>query len=370
MEYHAHPTSEIHDVLFSGFGKRMQSLMDIITTAGQDAENNPCKKEEDICCKILDGEIIADEYFIMIRELDPGDDPHDQTAWVKANPILQSDNEYSRELFNQIKREHDLAYGSGDPSKIREFLTKRCDLWQTDAENKYFSGIMDRWKALAVSRAEFLDIVRDRECYTGLDLSKSIDLTATGFVFALDDGRFAISAHGFIPENTATKHEHSDRVPYRHWAKDGWCTLTEGDVTDDRFIKGFIHDSEFDHWWKVKEICFDPYGARQFANDMTDEGYTCVEIRQGVVSLSEATKKFRELVLQDKIVHDGSPLLTWALSNAVEVVDNNGNIKLSKKHKDDSQRIDPIAAVINAMVRALLAEDNTSVYEKRGMRSL
>jgi phage terminase large subunit-like protein len=66
------------------------------------------------------------------------------------------------------------------------------------------------------------------------------------------------------------------------------------------------------------------------------------------------------MVLQGRIVHDGSPLLTWCLSNAIEVRDNNGNIKLSKKHKDDSQRIDLAAAIINALVRALANEDTVS----------
>jgi phage terminase large subunit-like protein len=369
-EYHAHPTSEIHDVLFSGFGKRMQSLMDIITTAGADAENSPAKKEYDLCCKILDGEIIADDYFIMIREIGKDEDPHDETVWIKANPILQSDNEYSRELFAQIKREHDLAYGSGDPAKIREFLIKRCDRWVTDSENKYMSECMDKWKALAVSRKEFLAMVRGLECFNGLDLSKTTDLTADGFVFPLEDGRYAVTAHGFMPQERAAQHEHSDRIPYRAWAEEGWCTLTEGAVTDYRYIKSFIHDKEFDEQWKIKEVCYDPYNASHFTQDLEAEGYTRVEIRQGMQTLSEPTKKFRELVLQGKIIHDGSPLLTWCLSNAIEVSDNNGNIKLSKKHKDDSQRIDLIAAVLNAMVRALVNVDDTPIYEKRGMRSL
>jgi phage terminase large subunit-like protein len=216
---------------------------------------------------------------------------------------------------------------------------------------------MEKWKALAKTRSEFEDIVAGKEVYAGLDLSKCVDLTADGFVFVLGEGRFAVCAHGFIPENTATKHEHGDRVPYKDWAKDGWCSLTEGDVTDDRFIKEHIKDAESDKGWKIKEICYDPYGARQFANDMTQAGYTCVETRQGVQTLSEPTKKFRELVLQGLIVHDGSPLLTWCVSNAVEVTDNNGNIKLSKKHKDDSQRIDLLAAIINAMTRAMLNEE-------------
>lgn len=358
-EYHAHPTSEIHDVLYSSFGKRMQSLMDIITTAGADAENSPCKKEYDICCKILDGEIPAEDYFIMIREIDADDDPHDEKCWVKANPILQSDNEYSKELYQQIKSEHDLAYESGDPSKIREFLIKRMNRWQADSENKYASGWLDKWKQLAVSRETFLELTKNKAGWVGLDLSKTTDLTADAFVTWLDDGCLAVTAHGYMPEDRAKQHEHSDRVPYKQWAKEGWCTLTEGSVTDYRYIKNRLHANELNNGWIYKEFCYDPYNATHFTQDLVNDGYSeeqMVEIRQGVQTLSEPTKKLRELALQGKIVHDGNPLLTWCLSNAIEVSDNNGNIKLSKKHKDDSQRIDLLAAVINAMVRALTNE--------------
>jgi phage terminase large subunit-like protein len=369
-EYHAHPTSLVKDITSSGKGKRSQCLELIITTAGEDAENKPCRVEDDIVKSILQGTFPNDTYFGVIREIDDDDDPHDERLWIKANPLFQNKNEYSNELFDTIKNEHDLAFGSGDNSKKRQWMIKRVNRWQVDAENKYFSGCLDKWKALGVSRSEFLELTHNRECYGGCDLSKCVDLTAAGFVFCLDDGRYAISAHGFIPENTAQKHEHGDRVPYKVWAKEGWCSLTEGDVTDDRFLKQYIHDMELDNKWKIKELCYDPYGARQFANIMNGDGYSCIETRQGVQTLSEPTKKFRELVLQDRIVHDGSPLLTWCLSNAIEVCDNNGNIKLSKKHKDDSQRIDLIAAVINAMTRAMINEDVSYVYENRGVRSL
>ncbi|MDR3591572.1 MAG: terminase large subunit [Negativicutes bacterium] len=369
-EYHAHSTSEIHDVLWSGFGKRAQSLMEIITTAGNDAENNPCKLEYDLCVKIMDGEIIDETYFVMIRELDKEDSPHDLAVLVKANPILQEDNEYSRGLLEQIKIEHDSAFGSGDPSKIREFLTKRCDLWQASSDDKYMDGLMDLWKELAIPRQEFVELIRGRECLNGDDLSKRIDLTATGFVIPLDDGRIAVTAHGFIPEETVKQHEHGDRVPYRHWANDKWCTITDGGVTDYDYIQTHIHDRETDDQLKILEVCCDPYNATQFMTNMVKDGYVGVEIRQGVLTLSEPTKRFRELVIQRKIVHDGSPLLTWCLSNAVVVHDNNGNIKLSKKHKDDSQRIDLIAAIINAMVRLpAIGENGPSVYEERGVMS-
>lgn len=371
-EYHAHPTSLVKDITSSGKGKRSQCLEFIITTAGEDAENKPCKIEDDIVKKILSGEINNDHYFGTIREIDDTDDPHDEKLWIKSNPIFQNPNSYSNEIFDTIKSEHDLAFGSGDNSKIRQWMIKRVNRWQSESEAKYFSGCMDKWKALAVSRDEFYKLVHGRECFVGVDMSKCIDLTADANVFNLDDGRIAVTAHGYMPENTAAKHEHSDRVPYKDWAKDGWCDLTPGDVTDDRYIKQHIHDVELDHEWKIKEICYDPYNSRQLANDLGEEGegYTCVEVRQGVQSLSEPTKRFRELVLQGKIVHDGNPLLTWCISNALEIADNNGNIKLSKKHKDDSQRIDLLAAVINAMSRAIVAIDNDPVYNQRGMRSL
>lgn len=34
-EYHAHPTSEIYEIGVDSFGKRPQSLLDVITTAGR-----------------------------------------------------------------------------------------------------------------------------------------------------------------------------------------------------------------------------------------------------------------------------------------------------------------------------------------------
>lgn len=363
-EYHAHPTSEIVDVLFSGFGKRLQSLMMIITTAGKDAENNPCKKERDMLEKMLRGEIpMIESYFAMIRTLDKDDDPHDETVWVKPNPILQEDNEYSRELLQQIRMEHDTAFNSGDPAKIREWLTKRVNLWQADSEEKYMAGIMDKWKDLAVSRKEFLELIRGLEGWAGIDMSKRIDLTAAAHVFWLPDGRLAVTAHGFMPEETATKHEHTDRVPYKHWAKEGWCTLTPGAVTDYRYIANHLDEFEFDNGVTILEECYDGHQAWHFMQEREAAGKTVVEIRQGVQTLSEPTKYFRELVLQGRVVHDGNPLLDWCLSNAVEIVDSNGNIKLSKKHKDDTQRIDLLAAVINAMVRAMVNERPPDVSE-------
>lgn len=365
-EWHAHPTSAVRDVAVSSKGKKRQCLEYIITTAGTDAENKPCFKDDIFFKRILSSEVMQDDTFIMIREIDDDDNPHNIDCWVKANPFFRAMGDYAKTLFEEVQSEHDTAFNSGDPAKIREFMIKRMNRWQADSEDKYMSGCMDIWKSLAVPRDEFYRLTCGAKGFRGIDLSKTTDLTADAFVCWLEDGRLAISAHGFVPEESATRHEHTDRVPYKEWARDKWCTLTPGAVTDYNYIKTRIHDTESDYGWKANEVCYDPYNATHFMQEMESEGYIPVEIRQGVQTLSAPTKKLRELILQRKIVHDGSPLLTWCLSNAIEVTDNNGNIKLSKKHKDDSQRIDLAAAVINALVRALVHEVDINKIIKSG----
>jgi phage terminase large subunit-like protein len=356
-EYHDHVTSEVKDKTSSGKGKRRQCLEFIITTAGEDAENKPCKKEDDIVKKILNEEFSDETYFGVIREIDDGDDPHDEKNWVKANPMFQNRNAYSNILYDQVKSEHDLAFGSGDNSKIRQWMIKRVNRWQEDSEHKYMSGHMDRFKSLATPRKKFLELTRGLDCFTGLDLSTRQDLTADAQVFRLPDGVYAGCAHGYMPEEQATRHEHSDRIPYKDWAKEGWCTITEGNVTDYRFIKSNLAHRRKDYGWNYLEFCHDPFNASHFIQDLEADGYKrdqMVEVRQGAITLSEPTKFFRELVLQGKFIHDGSPLLTWCVSNAYEIIDSNGNIKLSKKNKDAKQRIDLLAAIINALSRAMV----------------
>lgn len=370
-EYHAHPSSEIVDVLKSGFGKRYQSLMIIISTAGKDAENNPCKKEYESACKLLRGEMQDESYFAMIREMEDGDDVSSPACWVKANPILQHENEYSQNLMKEIKDEYNRAYGSGDPDKVREFLTKRCNLWQQDSEAKYLSSDQLKiWKELAVSREDFLQLIKNREHLAGYDLSKKIDLTAYGGACNLPDGRVAVWAHGFIPEDAVEQHRKSDRVPYQEWIKGGWVTETDGAVVDYNSITEYVDGFIKKQGRKPKEDCFDPFNATFYMTELQKkEGRTPVEVRQTTLNLSEATNWLRELIVSRKVVHDGNPLLTWALGNAYAYTDSNENIKLSKKNKDDTQRIDPAAALINALSRLPKSKPKRSKYEDADLQT-
>jgi len=356
-EYHEHKTSAMYEVGQSSMGKRAQSLMIIITTAGKNAENSPCKKEYDLCCKILDGKIIAEDYFVIIRQLDKDDNPHDFNNLVKANPILQEPTEYSKILLQEIIDEHNLAYGSGDPAKIREWLMKRCDLWQEGSSDKYMDGCMEKWKEGKVSREEFEELTNGMPCLVGADLSKRIDLTGQDFLFQLNDGRYALKARGFIPETAVTRHEHSDRVPYQDWCNKDYCTATPGDVVDYNYLISNAQQEKSDNHIQVLEWCIDAALATQMENTLQAQGETVTEVRQNIMTLSEPTKTFRELVMQGKLIHEENECLDWCVNNAYQYSDGNENIRLSKKNKDDSQRIDLLAGAINCMARIVVFDE-------------
>lgn len=286
----------------------------------------------------------------MICELDKVDDIKDERNWIKANPIVATYEEGMNFLRSELQTALDV------PEKMRSFLTKNMNIWVDQKDNGYIP--LDKWRACAASKKIDLDV---RECYIGVDLSKKIDLTSISGVVPLGDGRFYVWSHSFIPEDTLAEKRRTDKVPYDLWVEQGWITVTPGAVVDYHFIQSYIKKLADDKLWDIKEICYDPYNATHFAQEMEAEGYTMVEIRQGIRTLSEPTKFFRELVFSGKIVHDDNPVMNWAVGNAVVRQDHNENIMLDKDKTTD--RIDPLAAAINAMTRAMTRIETVDINE-------
>lgn len=362
-EYHAHPTDEILEVINTGMVARRQPLLFIITTAGNNF-GGPCYRVEyPLVEKILNPALDFDvvDYFCMVNELDRDDegtlmdDVKNEECWIKANPIAAA---YPEGLANIRSK---LASALESPEKMESFLTKNMDLWVNQSAMSYID--MAKWK----ERGAITELPVDPygyDVYVGVDLSRRIDLTAAALVMPLDDDgttKYLVRAHGFIPEETIAAHEKTDKIPYRAWAHAGYLTITPGDVVDYRFISTWIREQVDTLGVNLREVCYDPYNATHFAQELDAQGIMTVEVRQGMRTLSEPTKAFREEAYRDNILHEANPLLDWAISNAVTKRDHNENIMLDKEKS--TNRIDPIAAVINAFSRAhVMAEEDLSDY--------
>ena len=340
-EYHVHETSEIYDVLESGTGARREPLIIIITTAGFNL-SAPCVDVYGYCARLLDpaDDLENDEYFALIYEMDKGDDIKDESNWIKANPIVCTYPEGFDGIRSALKTALEI------PSEMRNFLTKRMNMWVDMAEDGYLD--LAKWNKQESSKEEVDDILDNGSVYIGVDLAATTDLTSVALV-GVNGGKFAVRQHSFVPSEKFRERMNRDKVRYDVFRDEGYMTLTDGDVVDYDVIKNHIADlcNQYD----VKEILYDPWNATHLVTQLTNEGYPMIEMPQRITTLSDPTKQFRAKVYEGKIIHEGDGLLKWAVSNAVTRSDANENVILDKAKARD--RIDPIAAAINGFARCM-----------------
>src|SRR5207245_9167267 len=66
-------------------------------------------------------------------------------------------------------------------------------------------------------------------------------------------------------------------------------------------------------------FCYDPWGFREAANVLLDEGLAMIEVPQTNERLGPATRAFYDAVLDRRIAHDGDPTLAAHLRNVAAI---------------------------------------------------
>jgi phage terminase large subunit-like protein len=349
-ELHVLPDRELFNVLTSGFGARREPLTLMITTAGHD-RHSLCYEQWDYARKVRDG-IIEDPTFLpVLYEAAPEDDWTDEKVWRKCMPAL---GDYCSIEFirDECRRAKEL------PVYENTFRQLYLNQWTAQAV-RWLS--MDKWRACGGPVDE--DALRGQPCYAGLDLSTTTDLSALVLAFPASDGGYDVLTHAWVPEEAAEIRERRDKVPYRQWAKQGFLTLTPGPTVDYSYIESFILQTC--EQYQVKRLFADPYNATQLCQSLLGQGVPVEFLRQGFMSLSGPTKEFERLVLAGKLRHGDHPVLAWCADNVVVEVDAAGNIKPSKRKS--TERIDCVAALVNALGAAMAEREEASVYESRGL---
>ena len=343
-EYHTHPDDDIVDVQRTGMMARANPQIVYITTAGFDI-NSPCKTYYNYASRIINpnDDTENDNIFVAIYEIDEGDDIKDESVWAKSNPLIST----YPEGMNSLRA--DLKMALDQPEKMRSFLTKNMNLWIDSKEDGYIE--LSKWNKAEVDVSEVPSFLEGANLYVGLDLSLSVDLTSIGWV-AVKEGKFMVGQHSFMPSGKFKERMSRDKVRFDIFEQRGELTQTPGDVVDYHYVRQWVVDFCAKH--NVIQIGYDKWNANMLAQGLLNDGYPMVEIPQSLTQLSEPTKRFREYLYDDKIMHADDKLLKWAISNAVLKSDQQENVMIGKQVSRD--RIDPIAAVINAFARAMYDE--------------
>jgi phage terminase large subunit-like protein len=325
-EFHVQKNRDLIDVLESGMGARAEPLVVYITTAGME-RIGPCYEEWQRALKVRDG-IISDPTFLPCIYAAPDDaDPFSEETWTIASP------NYGVTIRKEfMEREAMLAKES--VAEEVKFRTLYLNQWVSNGANKFFRT--GQWEACNSP----LRPTEGRPCYCGLDLSSTSDTTAFCAIWPDEDGSFDVFAHLFIPDEGADR----DEAPYRQWAKDGFVTLTDGNVTDYDVVRDYVLSFCEKNW--VKSVAIDRWNATHLTTQLVNEGVDVKPYGQGYASLSAPTKLLETLVLGQKIRHAGNPPLALHISNMQVKQDDAGNIKPTKSHSHATGRIDAAVALI------------------------
>ena len=351
-EIHNQPNRKLYDVLTKGSSDaRSNPLHCIITTAGTD-RNSICYELHTKALDILKGRRIDPSFYPVVYSLEDDMDWEDEANWYKVNPSLgyTITIDRMRDAFREAKQ---------NPADEVTFRWLRLNQWVSSTS----AWIPDQIYMRGNTPID-MEALKGRDCYGGLDLSSTGDITAFVLVFPprTEDEKYIVLPFFWIPEDTIPIRVRRASVPYDVWKQQGYLLATEGNVIHYGFIEKFIED--LGKQYHILEIAFDRWGATQMVQDLEGMGFTVVPFGQGFKDMSPPTKEFYKLLMEGKIIHGGNPVLRWMAGNVVVDRDPAENIKPTKAKSPE--KIDGIVATIMALDRCIRNQGQQgSVYDER-----
>ena len=354
-ELHIHRTPDLVETLETGTGSREQPLICFITTADAGKPNTIYARKRKQIEQLARNVFKDPTTFGVIFAVPAAADPFKEATWKAANPgyPISPTQGYLESAANRAKN---------SPAELAAF--KRLHLGIRTKQMTEYIGLPE-WDRNAGKKVEE-SILYGREVFGGLDLGSVSDLTALCWLAPYTDGRagYDVFFRFWTPADNLEALDKRTSNSASMWVKDGYLTLTPGNVTDYDYIEEQIREDAAN--FRLTSIGFDYWNATQVANHMMDEGINVVEVRQGFKSLSPPLKEAKRLLMQGttkdpRIHHGGNPVMRWMTDNLAVDMDKSGNVRPDKASAGD--KIDGWSALVNALSEALNTTAQRSAYD-------
>lgn len=340
------------DNLKSSMNKRRQPLGIYITTAGGD-ESVLWASEYDYAQKVAAGIVAAEDYFVLIYQLDEDDDIHDENNWIKANPNLGVSVKLEGLKSDSEKAKH-------DPETRRIFRRYHCNLKTSSLTKAIPKELWDKGD-------QPLPALAGLPCHGGIDIGWREDLSAFALVFPIeweeDQKLYAIKARCWIPEDCKRD---LTKEPWASWIEAGLLRVTPGNVTDHNALLKEVKQAQ--KHYELRSIAADGNNAQSILVDIeNDLGIPTYGFPQSARKYNEPVRELLRALHEGRIVHGGDPLLAWSASNLVTKADANDYLMPAKNKS--VEKIDPIVALFMAFSECLYAdrdEEGPSPYDEDG----
>lgn len=353
-ELHVHKTPDLVDTIESGTGSREQPLVVIITTADAGRPNTVYARKRRYVEQLGKGIFKDPTTFGVVWAVPAAADPFKRETWRRANPGagVSPTWEYLEQAAKKAKN---------SPSELAAFKRLHLNI-RTRQVTKYLD--LAAWKRNGGARHDE-EYYAGRLAYGGLDLGSVSDLTALAWVMpGVDEPGFDVLFRFWTPEDNLEELNKRTADTAAVWVKQGWLTLTPGNVTDYDFIKAqILEDLDL---LEVSSIGFDRWNSSQLVNDLTADEVPMVKVGQGYMTMNPAMRELQRMTLkgtarEPMLRHGGNPVMTWMVDNLAVATDPAGNVKPDKANAAD--KIDGVSALATAMSEAINSERDPSAYD-------
>jgi len=381
-EIHEHRDGTVIEIGRAGFKFRKQPLSVMITNSGHD-KNSVCWNYHEMGEKVafeLTEDDRNDQIFIFICSFDEEDLAEnkdtglpkyltDETLWAKVNPSLEAGIPGYDYIRDQVKE------AIGMESKMAT-VKRLCFCIWTEADNPWIGGgVWLQCKDSGIDES----LLFNRRCWGGLDLSRVNDLTSLVLAFEPipDDPVWRLKSFFWVPGTNLKQKCDQDHVPYDVWRDKKWIDAPPVKTIKKSYVIKKMQQVAIDY--DLQGIAYD----RAMINDLFSaaedagvilihgkwdkekkvwdfghqEGIKIMPFGQEPRSMHPAIEKFEGWLKNKEVRHDGNPVMTWCMSNAV-VKDVDDYRRLSKSLS--TGRIDGATAGVMACGVA----DNKVIQEK------
>lgn len=395
-ELHAQPNRDLWDVMTTGSGSgRRQPVWIVLTTAGDDPDRGSigweiheravAVRDARLLKKTLaeggdprrilslkhvdDEDMAAAQADLLSRDLPEwlpilygltaifGDDPDDlqkidiwdENLWKICNPSL------GRHLkLRTLRAEARTARLSEAGEKLFRWL--RLNQWiSVKAVSWLPLTLYDKLQwgpSRMAEREQELAKLDGLQCYGGVDLSSTTDLTALVLFFPVQPGLDTAVWLPFIWHSgyQIEEAERRDHVPYRDWERAGFLRIGQG-IIDYEDVEQTIRACA--RRYRLALLGWDPYLSRTITQRLDDVPH--IEVPQDMRNMSPAMKEIETGMRKHEIYHVHNTCFRWTFGNVRVHVDGNENEKPMKNRSPG--RIDPPVALIIAVATWMIARN-------------
>lgn len=283
--------------------------------------------------KILRGDYEDYHTSIWYYRLDDVSEVGMPEMWRKANPNLGATVSYETYW-------RDVRLAENDLTKRPDILAKRFGI-PVEGYTYFFA-----YEETLTHPTQNFD---GCTCSMGADLSQGDDFCAFTFLFPMGGDYYGVKTRAYVSESKVRKLPEAMRIKYQDFVNEDTLVIMPGGVLSMPLVYEDLDAFIYKHKYDIETFGYDPYNADYFVNRWVSENgdYGVTKIIQGSRTESVPMGEVKNLAMNRTLIFD-EELMKFAMGNAVAIIDNNGNYKLSKKRSDE--KIDSVAALLDAWI--------------------